>query len=504
MKFQVLYSILILANIFYLNSLAQNSDSRIATIDSVFKQLKQKRNFNGNVLIAEMGEVIYEKSFGYAHKDNKLPLDNHSIFDIGSIAKTFTAVCILKLAQENKLGLSDPVVNHIPGFPYPDIKLKNLLSHTSGLVEEQRKTIFNEIKNKAFTNNQIKDTFLKIKPPLNFPPGTEYQYSNSNYTFLALIFETVSGKDLPDYLQEHIFDKFEMKDTFFNRSSATSSNHQHLVSNYQRAGIIDTAFVSTDEINKIEALTWKNKYGGDKISSTARDLLKFHNALQNEKILNQKFLETMYTSFELKGNKDYTINRDSNNPAMSALSWRIGKNHSFGKVVYHSGGIPGGRCHFSRNISNNQCIIVLTNNEELNRYDFTFPMQVLNNQTFQLDKTSLLKQIGKIYATGGIEAAIKTYNELEKSEDYIPFIDWDFEELAEELLEVKDTLAALEIYKLYSKKYPKDHFSWALLGETHHWLGNKTEAIKYLKKSLEQEPAYEHAKLVLKELLTEE
>ena len=92
---------------------------------------------NGNVLVAEKGKVIYKKSFGFADAKNKLPNREDSKFQLASITKIFTSTAVLQLRDKGKLNLDDPLVRHFPEFPYPDITIRHLLSHTSGLPDFQ-------------------------------------------------------------------------------------------------------------------------------------------------------------------------------------------------------------------------------------------------------------------------------------------------------------------------------------------------------------------------------
>lgn len=105
------------------------AQGRVQKIDSLLNKLSREDAFSGNVLVAEKGKILYEKSFGYANVDNKTPLTPDSIFLIGSVAKTFTAVAVLKLKEQGKLNLDDPVAKYAPELPYKNVTLRHLLTH---------------------------------------------------------------------------------------------------------------------------------------------------------------------------------------------------------------------------------------------------------------------------------------------------------------------------------------------------------------------------------------
>ena len=109
------------------------SQNKEIALDKYFSALSKNQRFNGNILVAEKGKVIYQKSFGYADFKNKRLNTVNSNFTICSITKTFVATAILQLQDKGKLKVTDYVVKYLPEFPYPNITITNLLTHTSGL-----------------------------------------------------------------------------------------------------------------------------------------------------------------------------------------------------------------------------------------------------------------------------------------------------------------------------------------------------------------------------------
>ncbi len=474
-------------------------DTRINEINDVLENLHFNERFNGNILIAEKGKIIYEKSFGYADLEKGNILNKNSIFNIASVSKVFTVSGIMLLEEEAKLNLNDKVTKYLPGFPHKNVTIKNLLTHSSGLIRMQSQPFRKLIEGKGYSNSQIKDTYIDSAPDLHFEAGTNYFYSNTNYMFLALIIEHVSNQDFNQFLKERIFEKAEMNETFLRKKRVPKENNNRIVSNYVRSKWLSIDFQNVDNLDtKIsDDLTFGNDYGASSIYTTTRDLFKFHTALQNGILLKTESLEKMYSPNYLYSNKGYTVDSKSNYPSLRALGWCVAKDNS--NIVYHAGGIIGARSFFIRNLEKDQCIIILTNNQEMNRYNFTFPMKILNQQNYKLDPISLPREFCTEYLKNGIDSAVIFYQKNIDNTKYKPFVDFDFEEIGSELIDKKDSKATIEVSKLYVKAF-SDEFSWELLGNAFLLDNNVEEAKKSLTKSLEINPNHEGALETLKRI----
>ncbi len=157
-------------------------------LDSLFTSLYAAKEFNGNVLVAEKGKVIYEKSFGLANEKTKQKLDKNTVFELASVSKQFTAMGIVQLEKEGKLSYNDPLTKYFPELSfYKPITIDNLLYHTSGLPDYMSLFDKNWDKKKFATNKDIVDMLAKYKPELLFVPGDKYEYSNTGYALLGLI-----------------------------------------------------------------------------------------------------------------------------------------------------------------------------------------------------------------------------------------------------------------------------------------------------------------------------
>lgn len=477
---------------------------QVNEIEKVFSALNQKGRFSGNILIAEKGEVVFEKSFGFSNRSKKIPLRANNIFNIASVSKTITAIATMQLVEQGLLCLDDDITTYLTDLPYINITVKHLLSHTSGLPKVQIQPFRKEISRKGYTNKEILRTYARIAPKPYFDSGADYNYANTNYIFLALIIEKVSGKDFNAFLKHNIFDVCKMKETHLFERRVPQQFKERVVDYYRKPNWLSDRFQNVDSLaeNIEDAATFDEVYGASSIHTTARDLLKFHNALQNGTLLSNRSLQKMYNPLQLSNKLAYTIDAASNYTSLLGLGWKIAQDSTKGKIVYHAGGFQGGRSFFIRNIEKDQCVIILTNNEETDRYTFTSPMRILNEASYQLDKISLPRLFSNEYLKNGINSALERYRKYEKEDDYTSFISWDFEEIGTELLETKDYEAAIRVFELYTIKFP-DEYSWSMLGDAYLLFGNKLKALKCFKQSLAHNSEFEHSRQAVHEIENE-
>lgn len=484
-------------------ALAQKTEnSKIENIDRILGKLFADETFNGNVLIGENGRIIYEKSFGWSNYENKIPLTQATIFPIGSVSKSFTAVAVLKLKEQGKLRLDDSIVKYFPDLPYKNITLRQMLSHTSGLPEYQSKAVIDEIEEKSVNNAELEKVFERLNLKEDFAPGSRWEYSNTNFIFLALVVEKVSNVSYAQFLRENIFRPAKMTDTFVLRSGVPEPLKKRIADGYR-----STSFVAASESN-INALrgansyyaTVSNLYGAGGIYSTVRDLFKFHEALQKNKILKKQTLTKMYAAADLNNREDYAALKNTNYESKYGSGWFIAKDETGGKIVYHPGGVVGYVGYFLRNLAKNQTVIVLANNENLKHYTPTALLRILDNQPYKLDKKSLAAALGREYNRNGFEAAKNKFDELKNNPDY-NFRAGEMDALGYQLfLEKKDASAAITILKMNAEKFPESFEVWDSLGEIYYKSGNREEAIKNYEKSLQINPDNKNGKQMLEKI----
>lgn len=206
-------TIFLLSIIISLNSCNTKSSSVSAGLDKIFDSVFKANEPGGAVLIAKDGKIIYEKGFGIEDINTKKAISSQTLFNVGSISKTFVAYGILQLAKENKLSLDDNVYKYFPDFKDSSIakrvKIQHLLTHTSGLPDI-RKTQEDSV---FFLTAKDEENWAPIKKAdsLEFEPGEKYSYSNPAFNALALIIEKVSGEKWQTYIQKKIMEPAGMK-----------------------------------------------------------------------------------------------------------------------------------------------------------------------------------------------------------------------------------------------------------------------------------------------------
>lgn len=295
-----------------------------------------KRGFNGGILVAKKGKIIFEDYNGYFNLKTKEPLTKHSAFHLASVSKTFTAMAILKLAELGKLSLEDSLQKFFPAFPYHGVTVKLLLNHRSGLpnyVHFMEKLGWN--KKQYCSNQDVLDYLIKYKPAGTGLPDTHFTYCNTNYALLALIIEKASGQSYSDFLTQYFFKPLNMEDTYvFSMADSARS-----MPSYDRAG-------------RLEAFTFLDADFGDKnIYSTPEDLLKWDQALYGDQLFTKETLEAAFTPYsnEKPGIRNY------------GYGWRMNVYPDGRKIIYHNGWWHGNNTVFIRMIQDSVTIIVLGN-----------------------------------------------------------------------------------------------------------------------------------------------
>lgn len=295
------------------------------------------RGFNGGILVAKKGRIIFEDYHGFSNLKKKDSLTSHSPFHLASVSKTFTGMAILKLAEMGKLSLNDDVKKYFPAFPYDSVTVKLLLNHRSGLPNY---THFMENlgwnKKQYCSNKDVLDYMVEFKPIGTGKPDTHFSYCNTNYILLALIIEKASQQTYADFLKQVFFKPLQMDDSYVFTMATDSA----------------TAMPSYDWRGKQEAFTFLDANFGDKnIYSTPGDLLKWDQALYANELFTKETMEEAFTPYsnEKPGIRNY------------GLGWRMNVYPDGRKVIYHNGWWHGNNTVFIRMIQDSVTIIVLGN-----------------------------------------------------------------------------------------------------------------------------------------------
>jgi CubicO group peptidase (beta-lactamase class C family) len=306
-----------------------------AAVEDVLNHSLYRTNFNGSILVAKNGEIVYERYLGFHDLRRKDSLHADIPFQIASTSKPFTAMAVLKLVEEGRLSLDDGMEKFFPGFPYPGITVKTLLNHRSGLPNylhfmEHGKWPRMQIA----TNTDILNSLISWKPNPAYGPDRHFNYNNTNYVLLAMIIEKVSGLSYASYLKQQFFAPLGMINTFVKEPADSL-----VTQSYQYNGAVWTLDFSD------------GPYGDKNIYSTARDLLKWDQALYAGKVVAQALQDSAFLPYsnEKPGIHNY------------GLGWRMLLYPNGKKVIYHNGHWHGFNSAFSRLVDEKATIIILSN-----------------------------------------------------------------------------------------------------------------------------------------------
>lgn len=254
--------------------------------DKIVRSYADTKEFMGSVLVAENGQVLFDKNYGYANLEWMIPDGADTKYRIASVTKQFTAASILLLQERGKLKLSDPVKTYVPDAPaaWDHITLYNLLTHTSGIPDIPSLPDFADYQLRGATFGQAVARFEAR--PLDFQPGEKMSYSNAGYIVLGYIIEKLSGQSYGDFVQQNIFMPLGMKDSGYDTPTALIP---HRASGYvpTSSGLQNAAYINMSIVGSA---------GG--LYSTTHDLLLWEQGLFGGKLLLPDSLKAMTTPFK--------------------------------------------------------------------------------------------------------------------------------------------------------------------------------------------------------------
>ncbi|HUR67125.1 MAG TPA: serine hydrolase [Chitinophagaceae bacterium] len=337
----------------FLNVYAQK-DIRSAQLDSLFTSLYKQQKFFGNVLIAEKGKVLYQGSFGKANEETGADLNAESIFELASVSKQFTAMGIMLLKKEGKLSYDDSLRHFFPELPYPNITVRQLLHHTSGLPDYMNLMMGNCQPGKYATNADMIAMLAKYKLRADFNPGERWAYSNTGYAILASIIEKVSGKTYPEFLEKNIFKPLDMKRTLVYRRRFEKRKLDNYAYGYGPLSSTKKYLLPDDDSAVSKLVTCLDGIMGDgTVNSTTNDLLKWDRALYTEKLVSKEMRDEAFEPGVLKSGVRTTY----------GFGWGTTTLETIGRVLNHTGGWPGYNTIIERHLDSEKVIIILRNHE---------------------------------------------------------------------------------------------------------------------------------------------
>ncbi|NQY10856.1 MAG: beta-lactamase family protein [Flavobacteriales bacterium] len=321
-------------------------NSKSVELDELFSFYHREGIFNGVVLAAENGKVIYRKAFGYANIATGDTLLLESKFRISSMTKQFTAMCIMILKEQGKLSYDEKLNKYLPELKYNDVTIRHLLWHTSGIGGYGDVMDDNWPANKYYSNKDVIKMMTKTPLDSYFKPGEEYAQSDAGYLILATIVERVAKVPFRKFVKQHIFDKIGMSNSEF------PLGEDEFVEMKNRAYGFD--IVDSDRGFTENDYNIYNAYGDGGMYSTIDDMFKWDRALYTEVLVKK---ETLKEAFEPYVLNDGTVGD-------YGFGWSVFE-YAGNKLAEHSGSWLGFKSHITRDLTNKHFMIVLSNEGEM-------------------------------------------------------------------------------------------------------------------------------------------
>ncbi|MDX2140895.1 MAG: serine hydrolase domain-containing protein [Chloroflexota bacterium] len=304
-------------------------------LDTLVAAYTKQGRFSGAVLVAQHGDILLSKGYGYADQDHDWQSNTpRTLFRIGSMSKPFTAIAMMQLVEQGQLSLGDTLSTLLPDYPQGErITIAHLLSNRSGIEDYVTTTEYERIQSARLSTQEL--TGLFRDQPLRFAPGSNFGYSNSNWVLLALIVEQVTGQPFERVIRERVLLPAGMRASGLDWSSVRGG---------RSVGYIDTG-AGMERAPLLDSSTMR---GGGDIHSTIEDLYQWDRALYTDTLLPQATLRQMWTPLTELNGKGY------------GLGFERHTLHGH-RSVGHSGGLPGYVSNIARFIDDDATIILVSN-----------------------------------------------------------------------------------------------------------------------------------------------
>lgn len=471
-------------------SIYASAQNPIHQIDSLVTLKAADYELSGNVLVAEKGKIIYQKSNGIANSVTSKPVTSTSAFHLASVSKLFTSVAILQLNEKGKLNLNDPVKKYIPELDNGAITISQLLSHTSGLADYQiLEKPYNQDTSKIFTIGDIPSIINNDKNAFRSAPGEKWSYSNPGYNLLALIVEKITGTSFPDYLSKYIFKPAGMLHTYISTPLIKVNDPERAIG-YDYWNFAPWVLQRADSLrhNHIELHHIDGLIGMANVVSTSEDLLKFDQSLYTGKIIKQSLLDKAFTPLRLN-NGELAETGWKNTKSYFGLGWCILKDTTHGKVVFHTGGMPGAVTVFSRNITRDQTVIVLNNITHRSTHNTGMSlMYLLNGGNAQTDKKSVANEFVRTLVKHDVNTAWVRLNSIKADTAHFYIDEREMNMNGISMFFNNYKAKGMEVLRLNTVLFPNSANIYDSLAMALADLGDKPNAILMYRKALEINP----------------
>lgn len=463
-------------------SFAQTKSEKIDELMSKYAEYGQ---FNGTVLVAEQGKIIFKKGFGLANMEWDIPNQTDTKFRLGSITKQFTGMLILQLFEQGKLKLDVPISSYLPDYPKTAgdrITIHHLLTHTSGIPNYTSfPNFFKDTSKNFYTPEQFVKQFSSL--PLEFLPGEKFDYSNSGYFLLGYIIEKVSGKSYEECLQTQILTPLKMTNSGFDHSEIITKKR---AAAYEKKG---------DDFVNAPYIDMNLPYSAGSIYSTVEDLYLWDQALYTETLISEKSKELYFGKHIASGGGGHY------GYGWGIFELPIENSSEKLQINEHSGGINGFNTLISRVPADKNLAVFLNNTGSTNLSQMSKGIRaILYNKTYEMPKKSLVLTLSNDINSKGFKIALINYTENKKSNNYLLKED-EMNSLGYEFLQSGKIKEAIEIFKLNVEAFQNSGNTYDSLGEAYLANGDKKLALLNYKKSVALDPSNENGKKIIQDLL---
>ena len=469
------YLLIIFALLFSHYSFAQ--DDIAQKLDKIVDEYYKMDIFSGTVIVVKDDTPVFEKAVGYSSRGSKTPNNIETIFNIGSIQKTFTKVLLLQLIQDGRLDLNDKLGKYVTGFSDPraeNATIKEIMIMMGGFGDYLNNP---DIAQNPDRYSSISDILAEIKKePLLFDPGTKEMYSNSGYVVLGGVLEKIYGKTYSEILKEKILDPLGMNRSLFIRNDAKAEN--------KAVGYMIAPDGNIMDVRQFNVAP--TSAGG--MFSNVYDLLKFGQSLmEDNKLLNDEHKFLLY-DLGPGGKSNYS-------------SWKsIRSSNSFG--VGWAGGSPGWNSMLvQRGSSPRYTVIVLSNYDEPSAEALYSQIRnILNSKEPETVRLPLERFVYNEIKSRGIDDFTNNFEKIFSENGYVIRDDLPLNMVGYALLQNDLINEAIAVFKLNVKLYPNIPNCYDSLGEAYMVGGNKEEAIKNYETVLKMQPGNKNAQQMLDKL----
>ncbi len=459
------------------------AQEEVNLLDELFTKYHRYEDFQGAVLVAEEGNIVYKNAFGLANREWNNLNQPDTKFDLASLSKQFLAVLILQLEQEGKIDLDSTLSTYYPEYRKDTgekITIKQLLSHTSGIPNY---TNIPYVWSDSLMNRYTKEDLVKkfCSMDLEFSPGSRYQYNNTGYFLLSMVVEKITGNSFEEELQKRIFTPLQM--------THSGVDDRNKVLEKRAYGYTK----NLDGYTNAPGVYMQNLQGAGNLYSTVDDLLKWDQALYTYRLVNKRSFQKMITP-QTPPKTDWIT------PYANSYGFGVGlanvdpasKGGDSLEMQFHSGHISGFSSYMARFPERKILVIILSNLGGISTSRMNEIAQQAKNIIYgipyEMPQRALAPVLYKVTREEGLEAAIKKYHYLVESFPYdYKSTEKELEKLAQDLMNTKQQEAAIRFLELNVFINPNWR-TFNSLAEAFKKNNNPEEAMKYYKKSLGENP----------------